>query len=137
MFKKILFPVDLQHVDKLDRALHVVGKLARDTGATVVYMGVTSSVPGPVAHTPEEFGRKLEDFASKQASEYGIEGEAKTVVAGDPRIDVDDRIVDGARDAGADLIVMQTHKPDFMDYVWHSNGERVASHAPVSVFLVR
>ncbi|MGF1553857.1 MAG: universal stress protein [Paracoccaceae bacterium] len=137
MFKKILFPVDLAHKDALERALHVVGKLAQDCGARVVYMGATSSVPGSIAHTPEEFGQKLEAFAAEQARQYGIEGEARTEVVGDPRVEADDTIVRAAAAAGADLIVMQTHQPGLMDYVWHSNGERVASHAPISVFLVR
>lgn len=137
MFTKILFPVDLQHVDRLDRALAVVGRLAKESDAGVVYMAATASVPGPVASSPEAFGRKLETFVSDQASRYGIEAEAKTVVIGDPRVEADSAIVASAKDVGADLIVMQTHKPDLMDYIWHSNGERVASHAPISVFLVR
>jgi nucleotide-binding universal stress UspA family protein len=137
MFKRILFPVDLAHADRLSKALEVVGRLAKEAGATVVYMGATSSVPGSVAHDPEEFNRKLENFVSEQASKYGISGEARTEVVGDPRVEADDTIVKAAKASEADCIVMQTHKPDLMDYIWHSNGERVASHAPVSVFLVR
>ncbi|MDN3720862.1 universal stress protein [Roseibium salinum] len=37
----------------------------------------------------------------------------------------------------ADLVVMATHVPNLKDYVWPSNGGRVASHSDVSVFLIR
>ena len=38
---------------------------------------------------------------------------------------------------GADLVVMQSHVPGLMDYIWPSNGGKVAGHAKCSVLVVR
>jgi len=38
---------------------------------------------------------------------------------------------------GADLVVMQSHLPGLVDYVWPSNGGKIAGHSRASVFVVR
>ncbi|MGD8310649.1 MAG: hypothetical protein PVG98_14530 [Chromatiales bacterium] len=40
-------------------------------------------------------------------------------------------------DIGADLVVMASHIPDVVDYIWPSNGGKVAGHSDASVFVVR
>ncbi len=69
MYKQILVPVDLTHVDQLGKALKTAADLSRHYDAPVCYVGVTSEAPSPVAHNPKEFAQKLEAFAtSRQAS---------------------------------------------------------------------
>ncbi|MEM7529136.1 MAG: universal stress protein [Pseudomonadota bacterium] len=137
MFKHIMAPVDLAHVERLDRALAVAAEQSKLWGAPVTYVGVTMSSPSAVAHDPEEFRRKLAAFAANQASQRGIEADSRAIVSHDISIDLDDKLIQAAADMSADLIVMQSHVPGFTDYLLPSNGGTVASHAKASVMIVR
>lgn len=137
MFKKIMVPVDLAHKDDLGKALTCASDLAGHYGAEVVYVGVTCPTPGQLAHNPQEFRSMLDAFASEQASASGIRASADTILSHDPRSDIDEKLLDAVRDLGADLVVMQSHMPNVMDYVWPSNGGKIAEHAACSVMVVR
>ena len=90
-----------------------------------------------MGHTPEEYGKKLKAFAEEQASKHGIKATADAVVSHDPSADVDDALMKAIGTTGADLVVMQSHMPSLMDYVWPSNGGKIAEHAKCSVMVVR
>lgn len=137
MFKKIMVPVDLAHQGDLQKALSCATDLAEHYGAEIVYVGVTSSTPGQLAHNPAEFKVKLEAFAAAQAETSGISTSADTIVSHDLRADIDDKLLEASRDLGIDLVVMQSHMPNVLDYVWPSNGGKIAEHAHCSVMLVR
>ncbi|MBV2361181.1 universal stress protein [Thalassococcus sp. CAU 1522] len=137
MFRKIMVPVDLAHRERLQRALDCAVDLAAHYGAELVYVGVTSGTPSSVAHTPAEYGRKLSAFAAEQTSGRGLSASAHPVVAHDPTTEVDDALMKAVDDTGADLVVMQSHIPGLLDYVWPSNGGKIAEHARCSVFVVR
>ncbi|MDJ0933664.1 hypothetical protein [Breoghania sp.] len=57
--------------------------------APILFVSITSTLPGPVAHTPEEYAQKLKAFAEKQKAERGIEAEARTYTSPDPARDLD------------------------------------------------
>lgn len=137
MYKNIMVPVDLAHIDKLKLALDTAAELAKIYNAPVTYVGVTSAAPGALGHTPAEYNQKLEAFVAQQAKAHGISTHAKTVVSHDPAVDLDDALIKVARDAGSDLVVMATHIPNVADHFWPSNGGRLATHTNASVFLVR
>lgn len=137
MYKKIMVPIDLEHADKLGKALDTAADLAEKYGATLCYFGVTASTPGATAHTPQEYAAKLDAFAKEQGSKRGVAAESKAMVSHDPSIDLDDTLVKAMKETGADLVVMATHVPDISDYLWSSNGGHLASHSDASVFLVR
>ena len=137
MFRTLMVPVDLAHEKTMANALGVAADLARHWGAKVVYVGVTSPTPGALAHTPEEFGEKLAAFAAAQAVAHGIEATSHAAIAHDPTTEVDDALLRAVDDTGADLVVMQSHLPGLLDYVWPSNGGKIAGHAKASVMVVR
>ena len=137
MFKKILVPVDLGHLDRLQKALTVAATEARQHGASVVYMGVTEETPGGVAHNPKEYEAKLAAFSAEQASTQGIKTEALPVVSTDPATEINKLILRAASDCGADLVVMASHPPRMLDWILASHGGHVAEHAEISVFVVR
>jgi nucleotide-binding universal stress UspA family protein len=137
MFKTIMTPVDLRHLGDLEHALQVSADLAKHYGAEVHYVGVTSPSPSSLGHNPEEYGEKLTAFAEEQASKHGIKATADTVVSHDPSTDVDDSLMKAIGTTGADLVVMQSHMPNLMDYIWPSNGGKIAEHAKCSVMVVR
>lgn len=137
MYQTIMAPVDLAHADKLAHALQVTGDLARHWGAKVVYVGVSAATPGALAHTPEEYRLKLEEFVAVQAKSFGIAATAHPVISHDPATDLDPTLLKAVGETGADLVVMASHIPNIADRFWPSNGGTIAARAAVSVMVVR
>jgi nucleotide-binding universal stress UspA family protein len=137
MYRKIMVPVDLEHVGALDKALATAASLAQQQGAAVTYVAVTASAPSPVAHDPDEFARKLDDFAREQGRRYGIETSGLTRVSHDPTTDLNRTLMTAAEDLDADLVVMASHVPGVLEHLFSSHAGYVASHAKMSVFVVR
>lgn len=137
MYTQIMAPVDLAHLDQLEKAMKTAADLALHYKIPVCYVGVTASTPSSIAHNPTEFADKLEAFANAQAQAHGHEVSAKAYTSHDPASDLDDTLLKAVDDVGADLVVMATHTPTIADYVWPSNGGKIASHAGTSVLLVR
>ncbi len=137
MYKTIMAPVDLAHVERLGKALTTAADLSKHYGIPVCYVGVTATTPGPVAHTPAEFTAKLEHFARAQADKYGLQATAKAYTSHDPAVDLDDTLLKAIAETGADLVVMASHIPGIPDYIFSSNAGYLASHAKVTVMVVR
>ena len=137
MFRHIMVPVDLAHVETLGHALDTAADLAAHWGAKVTYVGVGTSTPGKVAHNPGEFAEKLAAFAAAQAVAHDIEAGSHPTIAHDPTTEVDDALLRAVDETGADLVVMQSHIPGLIDYVWPSNGGKIAGHSKASVLVVR
>lgn len=137
MFSKIMTPVDLAHLDGLRRALDCAADLAGHYGAGLVYVGVTTQTPGALGHNPAEYAARLQAFAAEQAQAHGIVASAHAMASHDPSIDLDDTLFKAIDETGADLVVMASHIPKLTDYLWPSNGGKLAAHAKVSVMVVR
>jgi nucleotide-binding universal stress UspA family protein len=136
LFKHLMVPVDLGHIDKLDRALKTAADLAAHYGAKVTYVGVTSPQPGAVAHSPEEFAEKLARFAAGQTELTGIEhAGSHAITVHDPSVDLDRKLAEAANTLGCDLIVMGSHIPKRLDL--GSHGGHLAALTHHSVMLVR
>lgn len=134
MFKRILVPINLAHAETLESARKTANDLAQHYEASVVYASVTSSLPGSVAHTPEEFKSKLIALAAQDGEIYGVTPEVHVTVSHDPAADLEPNLLKTIDEEKADLVVMATHVPV---HFWPSNGGRIASHANASVLLVR
>ena len=137
MYKKILVPVDLEHIGKLDKALSTAADLAKHYNTSVCYAGVTTTTPTSVARTPAEFAEKLEAFVSAEAKARGINIDAHVTQSHDPAADLGDTLLGAIEAVGADLVVMASHLPGLPEHIFTSNAGFVASHATVSVFVVR
>ncbi len=137
MYRKLMVPIDLAHIEVIEPTLGTVADLARHYDAEVCYVGVTSNTPSSVARTPQEFTQKLEAFAQKRAKVHGQPVSTHTIVSPDPIADLDDALVAAIDEVGADLVVMPTHPPKHLDIIMPSHGGKVATHTDVSVFLVR
>lgn len=137
MYRQIMVPVDLSHVEDLEKALKTASDLARHYQCPVCYVAVTMSAPSAVASNPEDFAARLETFAKEQGGRHGHAASSEMLVSHDPAVDLDDRLMQAIGDIGADLVVMQSHMPRLSDYVWPSNGGKIASHSKASVFVVR
>ena len=137
MYKTIMVPVDLEHPDQLKKALATGADLAKHYDAELYAVGVTSSAPGALAHNPSEYAERLEAFADQQTSLHGVRLQAKAMVSNDPAVDLDDTLKKAGSEIGADLVVMASHVPGFLDYIFAPRAGYLASHSDLSVFVVR
>lgn len=137
MYQTIMVPVDLAHLDALEKPLTVAADMAHQYNAQLCYVGVTTSQPSSVARTPEEYEQKLKNFAQEHAPDNGQPPTVRVYNSHDPVADLDDTLLKAIHDIGADLVVMGTHLPHHIDAIMPANGSKVASHTDVSVFLVR
>lgn len=137
MFRTILVPVDLEHLDRLEKALSVAATLAGQFGARVVYLGVAPETPGPLGRNPAEFAGKLDAFAAAQAQAHGIAATAHPVAAHDVAAELNEALLAALKRDEADLIVIGSHVPGWLDRLWPSHGGAIAARAPCSVFVVR
>ena len=137
MYRKVVFPVDLTHIDHLTRALQTAIDLALHYKAEICFVGVTGTAPSAIARTPQEYEAKLAAFAQEQGAAHGLKSSAKACISHDPSIDTDKALLAAIADLGGDLVVMQTHAPQVLDYIWAGHGDTIAAHSKASVFLVR
>lgn len=138
MTKRILVPVDLDHTEKLGKALDLAGQTAKETGATIVYAGVIDAIPTMSAHTEgEKLSERLEDFATTQANFYNVKTSDHVALRGDLHLNIGKDIINSAKDADCDLIIMASHVPGIKEHIFASNAGYVASHAPMSVYVIR
>ncbi len=137
MFRRIMVPVDLAHIEHLEKALTAATDLAQHYKIPISYIGITAGPPTEVAHSPKEYADKLEAFGQERANASGLTIETVSYVSHDPAIDLDKTLLRAAHEQKADLIVMASHVPNFADHFIGSHGGKVATHADISVFLVR
>lgn len=137
MYSRIVVPVDLTHLDKIEKALRTAADLALHYGADLFYVGVTAPTPSEIAHNKDEYSEKLEQFAAEESARRKLGIEARIAVSQDPAVDLDEALGNAIKELDADLVVMASHMPTFADHIFASNAGYLASHAPVSVFVVR
>ena len=137
MYKKIMVPVDLAHIDRLEKAISTATDLAKRYKAPICFVGVTAEAPGPVAHSPKEFGEKLKAFGDAQAKAHGLDITTAAYASHDPTTDLNDTLIRAASENGADLIVMASHLPGLPEHIVASHAGAVAQHSKASVFVVR
>jgi nucleotide-binding universal stress UspA family protein len=136
-----LLPVDLPDSNTLQKAVNTAVDLARTYEAEfhVVYVlpdfgvGMVSSYfdEGFQKTAMEKATQQLEEFAAAHAK--GGKAVKTYVLYGT----IYDQIIKAAKECGADLIVMGSHRPALEDYLIGPNAARVMRHAKQSVFIVR
>ena len=138
MYSRILVPVDLDHADKLTAALDIAAKMAKEGGGSLIYLGVVDAAPTASTRTDSDrMAEALAAFSKAQSAKYGIDIVDHVTLRGDLHIHVGKDIITAAKDNNCDLIVMASHVPGLKDHILASNAGYVASHAPMSVFVVR
>ncbi|KAA2317153.1 universal stress protein [Pseudooceanicola sediminis] len=137
MYDRIAVPVDLAHPDRSEKALKSAAALSRSFSADVIVVGVTSALGSEVAGDPKEFANRLAEFANERSGALGLDLRSHVVISHEMEVEVDQELLRAIEETGADLIVMASHAPKLTDLLWPSNGGRVASHARISVMLVR
>lgn len=143
MIDTILCAVDINRPEEERGVLERAAKQADLEGAKLIVITVVPDVGSSIV------GAYLEAHHVKTAKDGA--GEAlKTMVAGvlgeDAQSDVRhivavgsvyEEVLNAARVAKADLIVIGAHRPDFKDYLLGPNAARVVRHSACSVYVVR
>ena len=136
MFKTILLPVDVAHLDEGHKTLEVaLAIMSPDTSIILLY--VMEDIPNwTEIDLPPDFKEN-----SMQSARQALESIAKTT---DKAVQVEVRaghaystILKEAEAANTDLIILASHKPGLKEYFIGSNTSKVVSHASCSVVVVR
>ena len=143
MSSQILCAIDINQPDTDAEVLRTAHKLARLDGArldviTVVPdfgMSVVGSYFSPdfhdkaVAHARELLDTFVRDTIGDKANE-----DVRHIVATGKAYE---EILHAAEEAGSDLIVIGSHRPELRDYLLGPNAARVVRHSDCSVYVVR
>ena len=145
MYKRILVPIDGSETGR--RGLKEAITLATEQKATLCLLHVTNDFPFmsemPMAFDFEkyreelhQYGRNLLEDGKKLATSLGLEVETLLHELKGGR--VADAILQEAKSAGCDLIVIGTHgRRGFRRALLGSDAESVLRESPVPVLLVR
>lgn len=136
MFKTILLPVDVAHLDEGQKTLEVaLAIMSPDTAIILLY--VMEDIPNWTdLDLPPNFKENSMETARKALGTI-----AETT---DKAVQVEIRaghaystILKEAEAANADLIILASHKPGLKEYFIGSNTTKVVSHASCSVVVLR
>jgi nucleotide-binding universal stress UspA family protein len=140
MYKKILVPVDLADTDLAKPAIETAVAMARGAGGSVRLINVQPLTPVMLAeYVPPDFEaqqrRSSEDVLGIIAGECGLDAAhvSFTVRQGG----IYHEVLEEAKEFGADLIVMSSHRPAMRTYFLGSNAGHVVRYARCSVLVVR
>ena len=145
MYKKILVPVDGSPTGL--RGYEEAVALARALGSSLVVVHVVDTFPMAVEMVPPTTWQEISDGLRKRgetlleaarttAASHGVGAETRLVEAHTER--VANTIVQEARDANCDLVVMGTHgRRGFNRVMMGSDAELVVRNCPLPVLLVR
>jgi nucleotide-binding universal stress UspA family protein len=135
MYKNILIPVAPDHGSSYQQCFKAARRLLAE-GGRITILAVIESAPSYVAEyvtvVPEA---KIQEAVSDRIREIA-DGQADVdiaVTSGVPGI----VIPEFAAEQGNDLIIVQSHRPDFQDYLLGSTAARVVRRARCPVFVLR
>lgn len=137
MYKKIMVPVDLSHTRALAGALSVAGMMAETCGAELIFAGVHRTDPAAPGESKAAYADRLTSFAKGQPAAQTVAVSSLAITDANPFDNVAPILIAAASEHQIDLIVMASHVPGWAEHIFHSNAGYVASHAPISVFVVR
>ena len=137
MFKHIMVPVDLAEKETLKKAVRVAADLAKHYDARLTLVSVSGGLQGKVSHSNKEYGRLLSLYSDEIAMANSIKVDNVNYSVPDPSVEVDQKLIHAIEELDVDLVVMASHQPNWVEYIINSHGGKLASHARISVFVVR
>jgi nucleotide-binding universal stress UspA family protein len=140
MYKSILAPIDLAEPAPSQPAIIAATELANIAGGRVRLINIQSLLPATfMDYVPADF-----DVTQKTNAEKALAEMMKDVKLPPERLScvvriggVYPEILAEAKEWGADLIVIGSHRPAMSTYLLGSNATTVVRHADCSVLVVR
>lgn len=136
MYKSILVPIDMAHLDEWKSTLEAAATLGGGH-ADITLLNVVEDIPNWAAvelprgireKSLQDSKEELETIASSASTDLKVE-----VRAGHPY----KTILEVAEEKNVDLIIITSHKPDLQDYFLGSTAAKVVRHARCSVLVIR
>ncbi len=141
MYKEILLAVDLNDIDSQRKAIETTIGLARAFGGRVHVQTILPDFGMTIVATyfPKDFESKALESAKQALHDFVKQSfpEDLTVQQIVGRGTIYQEILSCAKQIGADLIVMASHRPGLQHYLIGPNASRVMRHANCSVVVVR
>jgi len=141
MYKKILFPIDLDEKSSLVNCIKQVTAMA---GAFNAEIHVITVIPDYGMSMVEQYFPKgwIEETIGKAGEELNFLinqhfAEPEKVKSKVLRGAIYQCVIDEAREINADLIIMCAHRPELSDYLLGPNAAKIVRHASTSVMVVR
>jgi nucleotide-binding universal stress UspA family protein len=140
VFKTFLVPVDVMETETAIPAIARAAAMAAQSGGSVRLIYVISVVP----MTYMEFASP--DFYDDQqkAAERELDAIASEIALPPGRVSrlvrmgsIYHEVLDEVEKAGADLVVVGSHRPSMRSYLLGSNAATIVRHARCSVLVVR
>ena len=135
MPQSILIPIAIDHEPLAARKIATARQMLAP-GGKITLVTVLEQIPGFTAEfvtVKSENHLTAKIMGNLEALADGAEDIACQVAMGKPGV----KIVEVAREIGADLIIVGAHHPSAMDYFLGSTASRVARRAPCSVLIQR
>lgn len=137
MFKVMLVPVDLRIIYDIEKSISVAADLGRHYGASVTLLSISGTGPNIVATGPDEYANRVEEYAKTKSEQYGFAFQHRHITSADPSAELQRRIEEVADEIAADLVVMASHRPGILEYLWPANATSFVAHTSLSVMIVR
>ena len=134
--KTILVPIELSRHGGNDSVLAVAQTMAKSMDAEIVLLYVIEQIPNFVSvQLPEGLREEQMQEAKSELEKLAAQFECSNAVIreGQPATE----ILEYASENKVDLIVLQSHDPNFSTYLIGSVASRVVRHAHCSVHVVR
>lgn len=141
MYEQILVAVDLNDETGWRQPLVAAAEHARKFGAGLTVFTVVREVEALVRAQVAPIGYEL--FVAHLEKKLAARVREVNACDTHPKLTVThaesiyDEILGTAKEAGADLIVIGSHRPAMKDYLLGTNAGRVVRHANCSVLVVR
>lgn len=139
MYKTVLVPVDLSHIEKGSKMIERAKYLADTNKSELTLLNVIPEIPPYVAiELPSGLHEKVVENASADLKnlvrKHDLPASTKIAVeSGNPA----NVILAYAKKENSDLIMVASHQPGLTDYLLGSVAGKVVRHARCSVLVVR
>jgi nucleotide-binding universal stress UspA family protein len=136
MFKTILVPIEMAHVAESEAVVNLAKQQSAD-GAKIILLNVVEEIPTWAASAiPADIIERSKETSRKQL-EALADSSGPSVEARIRSGHAYNTILDEAESSGADLIIIQSHRPGLQDYLLGSTAAKVVRHATCSVLVLR
>lgn len=135
MYKKVLVPIDISHLERVDAMVAAARMLSPD--GEIILMNAVETIPAYVqAEIPVNFvGETIERSRTKlDEIAKGLSGKVTTEIGEGHAASA---ILNLAEEQKVDAIVVASHKPGWQDYLIGSTAARVVRHAKCNVMVMR
>ncbi|QMU58376.1 MAG: universal stress protein [Boseongicola sp.] len=137
MFKNVMVPVDLNHLEQLGKAIELAAMHTKHGGGSLHLVHVGAAEPGQYGKISADRLQQLENFSAEVATRFHVPVNPQALASDEQATDLDELLLIAVDLTKADLVVVASHVPTFGDFLTGSHGAHLAEHSQVSVFVVR